>query len=101
MASTILIVVEREATFPKRQTAGDGGTQSHRPSNVDRQRGYRRRRAMLTSISFTIDTYWTVWITMFPSVPFWSPHGAVITPIIFAALCVLAGKYSWDLLRRT
>ncbi|MBT3536761.1 MAG: hypothetical protein HN478_22965 [Rhodospirillaceae bacterium] len=56
---------------------------------------------MLTSISFTIDTYWTVWITMFPSVPFWSPHGAVITPIIFAALCVLAGKYSWDLLRRT
>ena len=91
MASTILIVVEREATFPKRQTAGDGGTQSHRPSTVDR----------LPSISFTIDTYWTVWITMFPSVPFWSPHGAVITPIIFAALCVLAGKYSWDLLRRT
>jgi len=56
---------------------------------------------MLSSISFTFDIYWTVWITMFPDIPFWSPHGAVMTPILAAAVCFLAGKYSWDMFRRT
>ena len=49
---------------------------------------------MLSSISFTFDIYWTLWITMFPSIPFWSPHGAVMTSILGAAICFLAGKYS-------
>jgi hypothetical protein len=49
---------------------------------------------MLSSISFTFDIYWALWITMFPSIPFWSPHGAVMTPILGAAICFLAGKYS-------
>jgi hypothetical protein len=94
-----------DATSTKRQTVGDGGTQSHRPFMraimKDRQRGYRRSAAMLSSISFTFDIYWTVWITMFPDIPFWSPHGAVMTPILAAAVCFLAGKYSWDMFRRT
>jgi hypothetical protein len=55
---------------------------------------------MLSSASFLLNAYWTQWITLFPSIPFWSPHGAVMTPIFAAALCVLAGKYCWRLLRR-
>ena len=56
---------------------------------------------MLSSISFTLNTYWIVWTTMFPSIPLWSPHGAIVTPIVFAALCFLSGKYSWSIFRRT
>ena len=98
------ICVMYEAASAKWQTAGDGGTQSHRPDMKgimrDRQRGHRRSVAMLSSNSFTFDTYWTLWITIFPSIPFWSPHGAVMTPVLGAAICFLAGKYSWDLFRR-
>ncbi len=55
---------------------------------------------MLSSIAFTFETYWMVWTTMFPNIPFWSPHGAIITPILLAALCALMGKQAWHLWRR-
>ena len=91
------ISVMYEAASVKWQTAADGGTQSHwsvmKGIMRDRQRDYRRSVAMLSSISFTFDTYWTLWITMFPSIPFWSPHDAVMTPILGAAICFLEGKY--------
>lgn len=56
---------------------------------------------MLSSISFMFDTYWTIWSSLFPYLPFWSPHGAVMTPIIAAAVGVLAGKFCWHVFRRT
>ncbi len=56
---------------------------------------------MLSSINFMFDTYWTLWITLFPTVPFWSPHGAVMTLIAAAALSVLSGKYCWEMFKRT
>ncbi len=56
---------------------------------------------MLSSISFMFDTYWTLWMTLFPSIPFWSPHGAVMTLIAAAAFSFLAGKFCWDVFRRT
>ena len=48
---------------------------------------------MLSSASFMFDTYWLLWISLFPSVPFWSPHGALMTLIIAAAFFVLILKY--------
>ncbi len=56
---------------------------------------------MLSSINFMFDTYWTLWTTLFPSVPFWSPHGAVMTLIAAAAIGVLALKYCWTVFSRT
>jgi hypothetical protein len=46
-------------------------------------------------------TYWLLWISLFPSVPFWSPHGALMTLIVVAAAIVLILKYFWNLLHRT
>jgi len=48
-----------------------------------------------------LDTYWMLWTTLFPSVPFWSPHGAEMTLILAAAITVLSGKYCWNVFRRT
>ncbi len=56
---------------------------------------------MLSSASFMFGTYWLLWTTLFPSIPFWSPHGAVMTLILAAALFVLIVKYFWKILRRT
>ena len=47
---------------------------------------------MLSSISFLFDTYWALGMTLFPSIPFWSPHSAVMTLIAVAAVSFLAGK---------
>ncbi len=56
---------------------------------------------MVSTIFFYMDTYWLAWITLFPSVPLWSPHGAVITPIVSLAALVLGGKYIMELVNRT
>ena len=56
---------------------------------------------MLPSINFMFDTYWTLWVSLFPDVPLWSPHGAVMTLIIAPALAILAGVYGWTILQRT
>ncbi len=55
---------------------------------------------MLASAGFLLDAYWTQWTGLFPSIPFWSPHGAVMSLILGAAFSVLAGKYVWRMLRR-
>ncbi len=38
---------------------------------------------------------------MFPSVPLWSPHGAVMTLIVSLVALVLGGKYIMELVNRT
>ena len=56
---------------------------------------------MFTTIHFTLILYWTIWISMYPSVPYWNPHGAVMAPIVAAAISFLMGKYLVDLANRT
>ncbi|MDP6690146.1 MAG: hypothetical protein QF384_11680 [Alphaproteobacteria bacterium] len=55
---------------------------------------------MLTSVSFYLDAYWMIWTGMFPSMPLWSPHGAVMTLIVGAAALVLGGAYCLKLFNR-
>ncbi len=55
---------------------------------------------MLTSVSFYLDAYWMIWTGMFPSMPLWSPHGAVMTLIVGAAALVLGGACCLKLFNR-
>ena len=56
---------------------------------------------MLSTFFFYMDNYWLAWITLFPSIPLWSPHGAVMTLIVSLAFAVLAGIYFKRLVVRT
>ena len=38
---------------------------------------------------------WSKWNGLLADVPFWSPHGAITTLILLAALGFLAGRYMW------
>jgi len=57
--------------------------------------------AMLMTVSFYLDLYWMIWTGMFPSLPLWSPHGAVMTLIVTAAALVLGGAYCLRMFNRT
>jgi hypothetical protein len=48
---------------------------------------------MLATIFFYLDSYWLAWTGLFPSLPLWSPHGAVMALIISLATVVLGGIY--------
>jgi len=56
---------------------------------------------MFSTFFFYMDTYWLAWTTLFPSIPLWSPHGAVMTLIMSISLGVLAGIYIKRLVART
>ncbi len=56
---------------------------------------------MLSSASFMFGTYWLLWISLFPSIPFWRPHGAIMALIFAAAVSFLILKYFWKVLHRT
>ncbi len=55
---------------------------------------------MFSTLFFYLASYWLAWTNLFPSLPLWSPHGAVMTPIIAAAFLVLAGKYLMTFVNR-
>ena len=48
---------------------------------------------MLATISFYLSSYWLLWTSLFPSLPLWSPHGAVMALIVSSATVVLGGIY--------
>ena len=56
---------------------------------------------MLATFFFHMANYWLAWTGLFPTVPLWSPHGAVMTLIMTLAVGVLAAIYFKRLVART
>jgi hypothetical protein len=56
---------------------------------------------MFSTLFLHLASYWLAWTNLFPSMPLWSPHGAVMTPIVAAAALVLGGKYLMAVVNRT
>jgi len=56
---------------------------------------------MYSTFFFYLDSYWLAWANLFPSVPLWSPHGAVMALIVTLAALVLGGIFILNKLNRT